>query len=152
SKVSEFRLLQNKIFMSLFLLLSIIAIAYVPAKANHVPHSVGILALICGLVVLIASFDRAYLFRNKAVIKLLTWFGSRSYSLYLAHIIIFRLSYEIFYQLSPLGYRMMTDDWYYLLAISIPLLVVASEISYHYIELPTRNYGLKLAAKINLND
>lgn len=148
TKIRDFKLLKNKIFMRLFLVLSIIGIAYIPAKPNYVPYSVGVLALICALLVLIASFDKSYLVSNKKLQTILVWFGSRSYSIYLIHIIVFRLSYEIFYQMTPVGYKIATNDWYYLLAISIPILVILTELSYRFVELPMRNYGLALASTI----
>lgn len=147
-KIEHSEIIKNKFFTTCIMLVAIFLMAYLPAKPNHILFSTGLVALVCAVLVLLASFNKNYLFFGNYLKKVLLWFGSRSYSLYLTHIIIFRLSYEIFYQITPAGYRFVVNDWYYLLAISIPLLGIMAEFSYRFIEMPTRNYGYRLAHSI----
>ncbi|MEQ1722733.1 MAG: hypothetical protein ABL930_06125, partial [Pseudobdellovibrio sp.] len=136
-----------KIFTTSFLFFSLLLIAYLPAKPHQIFISTGAVAVICASLVWIASFEKGYLFSSLWVKNILIWFGSRSYSIYLTHIIVFRLSYEIFYQLSPVGYKISPNQWPLLLLISKPILLMVSEFSYQFIEIPTRNFGVRLSKK-----
>lgn len=145
-QIKNIALFQNKIVMSFALFLSLWGMAFIPSEYNYVPFRTGLLALICAGLVFIASLEQDSIFNGKLIKKVLLWLGSRSYSLYLIHVIVYRLSYEIFYQLTPVGYKFQTTDIMILLAISIPILLVLSELSYRYIEVPTRALGVKLAS------
>lgn len=127
----------------LYVLCSLALVAYVPAKFNQYSYSTGILSLICSSLVFLAAFQKNYINFGKLANTVLLWLGSRSYSLYLTHIIIFRMSHEILYQISPSGYRVGPADWFNLLAICLPILILISEFSYRFIECPTKKLGYK---------
>lgn len=127
--------------------LSLAGMAYLPAKNNHITFSAGLVAMICAVLVWLASYNNEYLFKSGYLQKVLMWLGTRSYSLYLIHIIAYRFSYEIFYQLTPIGYRNTIDDSYILSAIAFPILFLCAEISYRYIEQPFRKLGLRIAER-----
>jgi peptidoglycan/LPS O-acetylase OafA/YrhL len=120
------------------------------ANATHPPGGVGwgLLALLCGGMVYVASFDRGYLMAEGWGRRALALVGSRSYSLYLVHMPVFALAREI-------GYRMWTPGWEHppaelamLLGLAVPMLLVASELSYRAVEVPWRRTGTRLAARI----
>lgn len=126
----------------------ILGMAYFPAKPNGVELGTGLVAIISALLVFLASYDGGYLFESSVLKKVLVWFGTRSYSLYLIHIIAYRFSYEILHQFTPTGYHFSINDSYWLLLIAIPLLLIVSEISFRLLEKPSRNVGLFLSSKI----
>lgn len=129
------------------LLFGVAGIAFLPAKLNQISIGTGLVALISAVLVWIASYNEGYLFNWGFAKRLLMWFGTRSYSLYLIHILAYRFSHEIFYQLSPVGYTPADADSYILAAIAFPLLAIAAELSYRFIEQPFRNLGRKLSSE-----
>ena len=121
--------------------------AILPATPNKILAGTGLLAVVCAVLVYLASCDQGYILKDGWLRKILVWMGSRSYSIYLIHIIAFRMSYEIMYQLTPTGFRFSPADSWRLAAIAYPLLVVVSELNYRFVEQPFRKYGLLLAKK-----
>lgn len=129
--------------------LCLAGMAILPATPNKVPAGTGLLALVCAVLVYLASCDQGYILKDSCLRKLLVWIGSRSYSIYLIHIIAFRMAYEIVYQLTPPGFRFSPSDSWLLVAIAFPLLVIASELNYRFVEQPFRKYGLLLAKRFS---
>lgn len=125
-----------------------VGMAILPATPNQIQVGTGLLAFICIILVYLASLDQGYILKDSWFRKILIWLGSRSYSIYLIHIITFRLSYEILYQFTPIGFRFSPKDSFSLMLIAYPLLFIISEINYRFIEQPFRKYGLRLAKKI----
>lgn len=105
----------------------------------------GLLALACMGLVFLASYERGYLFQDGIVKKLLVWFGARSYSYYLVHILAFRFSYEILHLFLSHDLPLTEPEAFYLVPIAVLTLGLLSEFSYRVIEVPCRAYGQKLA-------
>ncbi|OFZ28632.1 MAG: hypothetical protein A2622_05950 [Bdellovibrionales bacterium RIFCSPHIGHO2_01_FULL_40_29] len=124
---------------------AIFGMAFIPEYKNRIPLATTLLGFICLLLVFLASYDRGYLMKDSILRKILLWFGSRSYSLYLIHILCFRISYELLYQFSPVGYRISTADSTTVFIISYIMLFILSELNYRFLEIPLRNYGSKKA-------
>lgn len=150
-KKYEPKFLGNNLILRLsIIILSVFGMAYLPADPNQILIGTGLLGLICAVLVWLSSYDKGYLFGSTGMIKkIMVWLGTRSYSLYLIHVIVFRFTLEIFYQLTPVGYRPLPGDFYKLLAISIPILFIIGELSYRFIEQPFRKLGLKLVIGLN---
>lgn len=135
-------LMKNKYFALAALILSIFLMIYIPAPQNRISLSVGFLSIICGTLVWLASYQKNYInFEINIVRNIMSWLGSRSYSIYLSHIVAFRLSYEILYQFSDVGYSISEDSFLNLLFISVPLVFVFSEASYRIIEVPSKKWA-----------
>ena len=106
---------------------------------------IGAIALLCGLLVWIASYDRDYLLSNGPLKRLLVWVGARSYAIYLIHIPAFYLSRELCFRLGwDAGERPLS-----LLAISLVLIVVLSELNYRFVESPCRDLGSRLVKRLS---
>ena len=138
---------QNPWLKLIFIPLCLAAMAILPATPNKIQAGTGLLAVVCAGLVYLASLDQGYILKDSWFRKLLVWIGSRSYSIYLIHIIAFRLAYEIIYQLTPAGFRFSPADSWLLASIAFPLLFIASELNYRFVEQPFRKYGLLLAKK-----
>jgi peptidoglycan/LPS O-acetylase OafA/YrhL len=77
---------------------------------------------------------------------IILWIGTRSYSLYLAHMIAFLGSHEVLYRIYP----DVTPTTWLLIGYSIvgPILsILAAEGSYRFIEMPLREKGRLIAAR-----
>ncbi|MNL64466.1 hypothetical protein D3C87_1886840 [compost metagenome] len=61
--------------------------------------------------------------------------------------VIFSLTKEFVYQLSPVGHRLSPSDNLLLVGLAIPLLILVAELNYRFVETPFRNLGIRLAAK-----
>jgi peptidoglycan/LPS O-acetylase OafA/YrhL len=115
----------------------------------------GLEALVCGALVFAASFDRGYVIGGGSARRVLLWLGARSYSLYLVHMPMFALAREIAYRAGLVAQDssgMVIADNYYLvfavlLAIALPLLLLATNITYQWLEMPLRAHGSKIAAR-----
>ncbi len=128
----------------------IAAMSIFPATPNQIQVGTGLLALTCAALVYLASFDNSYIMPDNWFRRILVWLGSRSYSIYLIHIIAFRLSYEVMYQFTEPGFRFSPDDSWKLAAIAYPILFLFSELNYRFVEQPFRRYGLQLAQRFTL--
>jgi len=126
-----------------FLCIFIFGMMYLPAEKNNFAYSTGILALICSIMVWLSSYQKQYLFiwTPAWLSKILVWIGTRSYSIYLVHIIVFRFTWELAFLIYP---KMNPLNFYsslMLLSISVPTMIFVSDLSFKYIETPFRNYG-----------
>lgn len=132
--------LKRKVLTLLSSVVLMFLLAFIPAKSNNIPLNVGLLALVCAVLVWLASYDKGYFLpHNNYLNKILLWLGARSYSLYLVHIIAFRLSYELVHQI--LGQPISPDLFIYLLPVGLILTGIFSELSYRLIENPIRKWA-----------
>jgi peptidoglycan/LPS O-acetylase OafA/YrhL len=126
----------------------IIAMALIPAAPNGVPLPTSLLGVVCCLLVYLASYDRGYLMAPGFFRRGLVWLGGRSYSLYLTHVVLFRVAIELWYR--AIGNDVATADHIWPLTISALLLVfAASELNYRFVEQPLRRYGKRLVATLH---
>ncbi len=127
--------------------LLVVGMALLPATPNQIQAGTGLLALLCAFYVYLASLDAGYLFNDNWFRKILIWLGTRSYSIYLIHIIAYRFSYEVMYQFTEPGFRFSPANSSLLALIAFPLLFLVSELNYRFVEQPVRKYGIRLAKK-----
>jgi peptidoglycan/LPS O-acetylase OafA/YrhL len=114
-------------------------------------YRIGVIALLCALLVWIASYNRDYLMPRGLFKNLMTWVGSRSYGIYLIHIPAYLLVREVIFRLqeanlpSPAGHPVLT------LFIAFGLIALLSELNYRFIEMPMRNRGASLVQRLSLS-
>lgn len=126
----------------------VVMLAALPSKLQIVSFSTGSLALCCAVLVLIASYDRDYLWPRGFVKWVLVWIGSRSYSLYLTHLVCFALTRELWHRVSPAATRFDASYTWPFLATAIGLTVLFSELNFRLLEAPMRRHGRAVAAAI----
>lgn len=117
-------------------------------QLHLVSFQVGLIALISAALVFVASYDQDYLLPEGAVKRVMLWFGSRSYALYLIHIPAFFLTREIWFRIEPAG--TVFDGTFtlrYALTAGV-LLVTFAELNYRYVEVPLRRRGAGIAQRL----
>lgn len=118
----------------------------VPAEPAIVRFNTTLLAMVCGVMVWLASYETsAASNRNGPAARIMFWAASRSYSLYLAHMTVFGITREIWLRLSPPG---TIFDSHYTVRFGLTALVltvVAVELSYRLVETPARRHGIQIA-------
>ncbi|MCU3986863.1 acyltransferase family protein [Enterobacter mori] len=77
-------------------------------------------------------------------IKSMTIFGDSSYSIYLWHLVIYSFMLSISNKLYNVNYNMLFDTW---AIFAVPLVLLASVLSYKYIELPFIKLGHRICAQ-----
>ncbi|GLR38160.1 hypothetical protein GCM10011247_35580 [Pseudomonas plecoglossicida] len=117
------------------------------AKKEVVWFFNGLVALVSGLLVFVASYDKGYFARTGACSKVMAYLGERSYSMYLTHmlsILLVRETFVRFYGVLPKG-----GETPYILGIAaLALTLLLSEASYRFIESPLREKGRRVASKM----
>jgi hypothetical protein len=103
----------------------------------------GRIAVICGGLVLLASFDRDFVLPAGAVKSVMTWIGVRSYGLYLIHIPVFYFTREMWFRIEPPG--TVFDSAGRFIVTALVLLVAIAELNYRWIESPLRARGVDIA-------
>ncbi len=107
----------------------------------------GLEAVLCGLLVFAASFDRGYILNDGLVRRALVWIGARSYSLYLVHMPGYALAREIAFRAGLPGQEHGLAAVCLLLALAVPITVLAAVTTYRFIEQPLRAHGKMLALR-----
>ena len=110
--------------------------------------NIGLIALVAGVLVWVASYDRDYLARGLLPRRLMLWLGSRSYGIYLIHIPAFAASREIWFRLSPPGTVFDASFLRCLGATALVLLLSLSELNHRLVEQPLRRHGAVIAGRM----
>ena len=139
---------KSKLIINLLALFIIIGIMFLTSYFTRVPSDYGltIIAFLCSILVFIASFDANLLFPS-FITPILSFIGSRSYSLYLCHLFTFAIVREIYVKLFGIIPNQSWTTFMILAFIGIISAVTIANTSYVYFEVPLRNYGRKLADK-----
>ncbi|PZM07577.1 acyltransferase family protein [Rhizobium tubonense] len=136
-------LLNNRpasVFVIVALLFGLAAMA---GTMSLVPFFTGMIAIFSGLLVLIASYDKSYICRQRQLKALLLWVGSRSYALYLANLPIFFLNRYVY--LHILGWDHPTYPRVLFSAFTaLAMLILAAELNYRFVEMPLREKGKRI--------
>lgn len=138
-------LISHKKWSSYFVAISIIMLSATPRSGFY--FAAGGIALISGVLVLIASFNKNLIRGHHIASQALLWIGSRSFSLYLLHM-------PIYYFVTEMAYRISGFDEKYSSYIAykpqlgfaiIILLAIVTEANYRWIETPFRNIGKRFS-------
>jgi peptidoglycan/LPS O-acetylase OafA/YrhL len=109
---------------------------------------IGAIALLSAALVWLASYDRNFLWPDGAFKRLMIWFGTRSYAIYLIHIPAFFFTREIYYRLYPQQGDFGDSFFYPFVLTAAVLIVVLSELNYRLIECPLRERGKQIAQRL----
>lgn len=135
------------IALCVFAMLTLTLGALGAAEITLVPFSTGIVAVVSGLMVFIASFDKGYLVPFRWMDGIVEYLGSRTYTIYVVHIPAFLTAKEIWRHALP---GVAHFDSTYTLRFGLTglvLLIAFTEFNYRVIENPLRRYGARVAAE-----
>ncbi|CAI2418510.1 Uncharacterised protein [Serratia plymuthica] len=121
------------IFITLTILLAILT-----SPKPIVFFSVGLTALFSGIFVLIASININVFSSNMVIRKICDYIGSRSYSIYLTHIVMISVVKSIFFN-EHTDFSLYMELIY--ISLFLALTLIFSELNYRFIEVPFRKYG-----------
>ena len=134
--------------LALFVLL-LFALAVVGGPGmTIVSFSVGLVALISVVLVFFASYDQDYLMPRGPWKRVMLWFGSRSYALYLIHIPAFFFTRELWFRIEPPGTVFNGTFTLRLALTGFGLLLILAELNYRFVEVPLRRHGVRIAQRI----
>jgi len=146
-QLSEPRFLRHG-FLSIPLVgLCLLLLATVPASREVAPVSTGLLAIISGGLVLIASYDKNYILPPSRFKAAMVWLGSRSYSIYLIHVTCHSFIME-FKKSAGIAEGSMASVG--LTLACIPIILLLAEANYRLIETRFRRVGRHLADGFSL--
>ena len=139
------KFLRNPLLIwTLFSILTVL-LALIGASAWTVApdYSFTIAAVISGLLVLLASYERGFIPSGSSLIS---YIGSRSYAIYLVHLPVFLSVREIWTLLEP---HKAFDGTYTLrfFATGVVLILLFAEVNFRFIESPLRKYGRHVSEK-----
>jgi peptidoglycan/LPS O-acetylase OafA/YrhL len=146
-QLSEPRFLRHGCFSLPLVGLCVLLLAMVPASREVAPVSTGLLAIISGVLVLIASYDKNYILPPSRFKTALVWLGSRSYSIYLIHVTCHSFIMEL-KRSAGITEGSMTSVG--LTLACLPLILLVAEANYRWIETRFRRIGQRLAENFSL--
>jgi peptidoglycan/LPS O-acetylase OafA/YrhL len=113
---------------------------------NIVNFYQGVVAVLAGILVWAASYDRGYLWREGFSRRVMEAIAARSYSLYLVHIPVYFAAHELWFRL----YSMLNPSRLQAAAVvGLALAAVAcvAELNHRLLEKPLRERGKRIAAE-----
>ncbi|NOR69585.1 MAG: acyltransferase family protein [Methylomarinum sp.] len=122
---------------------SLLASLFMVAKSEVVWFYNGLVVLVAGGLVFIASFGKGYFLNDGLMRRALVFIGDRSYSIYLTHMVSFVFVKELFYR-----FELHSREGYWAICLAVTSLVcilIFSEFSYRIIEQPLRRKGRLIA-------
>lgn len=121
----------------------------VPAEPAVVRFNTTLLALVCGVMVWLASYDAQPASTHTHLGKrCVLWIASRSYCLYLAHMTVFGITRELWLRFSPPGTVFNSHHTLRFTLTALVLTPLLVELSYRLIETPGRVRGVRLAREM----
>lgn len=140
--------MRRKMVALAVLLVAVFLIAFIPSPMGVVRFSTGLLTLVCGFLVFVASFGRDYIVPAGPVRGLLVALGARSYAIYLVHLPVFVLTREIWFRLAPQGTQFHANYTLRFLLTAAVLLALFVELNFRFIEKPLRARGKRIARRM----
>ena len=144
----EPKLLANGAIAGIVLFCGLAGLFRLAGPGNAAPAFViGAIAAISAVLVWIASYDRNYLCPDWGR-GLVSYVGSRSYALYVAHVPVFNCSAALAHYVFTPSFHPFTGagDWY-ALAVVGPMLLASTELTYRCVEQPLRRIGARLTSR-----
>jgi len=117
------------------------------APKIHALSSVAAIAVICAVLVFLASYNRGYTFGNSQFSNAMVAVGARSYSLYVIHVPVFFFTSNTISKLTTGFDNIVLINLLSFLA-SMSLLVGFAELNYRCLEIPIRDKGRKIAKQM----
>jgi peptidoglycan/LPS O-acetylase OafA/YrhL len=114
------------------------------------PYGVAVVALLCACIVLLAIPDQGAYALGKRYRSLMLYLGSRSYALYLCHLVIYKTLRDLSGHFLPdSGTESGTLAFSLALAaVATALTLMCAELTYRRIEVPIRARGRELAGRL----
>jgi peptidoglycan/LPS O-acetylase OafA/YrhL len=134
------RLLESKTFCAGAFMIALLLLALLSSPQPLLSFSVGITAVVSGFLVLLASYNRGCFSSHPAVRVFCDYIGSRSYSIYLTHVVALALTKILFFSAAT-RYDGLHTALYLTFFLTATLLM--SEFNYRIIEMPLRALGRK---------
>jgi peptidoglycan/LPS O-acetylase OafA/YrhL len=106
-----------------------------------VPFTTGLVAILAGVLVWLASYDRGYLLPDGVLKRMLAWAGSRALGLYLAHIPAFLATREIWFRLHPGSLSEQPPHQLRFVVTGLALVVLLGELGHRLLEAPLARLG-----------
>jgi peptidoglycan/LPS O-acetylase OafA/YrhL len=107
----------------------------------------GLSAVLCGVLVYVASLDLGCLVKQGWPRRALAWAGGRAYAVTLVHLPAFALTRELYAQLRGPIYVVTTQLAAHFLVTGIALTLVLAELTWRFVEAPARRHGRALALR-----
>ena len=114
------------------------------------PYGVAVVALVCAAIVWLASYDRDVFSTGKRYNAVMLYLGSRSYSLYLSHLVVF-LTIKDFFDEYGLGVAQGGGPVAVnalLITAGVGLSLLGAEMTYRLVESVLRARGRVIAARL----
>jgi peptidoglycan/LPS O-acetylase OafA/YrhL len=138
-------------WLVLLLIAGMIAfLARLTAPNPPLPFAMGLTAVGSALLVWIASYNNNYLTANSAIAAFCNYIGSRSYAIYLTHVIALSLVRHWFFSQPGNPVPTPFDGGYtvFYITMFVAITLLFSEFNYRYIENPMRKHGEKLSRNL----
>lgn len=142
-------------YFAAFLL--IIGVVALPVVADRVwgvftmrSYGISLIAIIGGLVVLLASIEFWPINPNSSWVKVFLYFGSRSYGIYIIHLIVFFIVGRFGAIYDP-GFIEPASQYFFdwvLVIGSVGLTLFLAELNYRYVERPWREKGRVISGRM----
>ncbi len=120
-------------------------LAALPASRELARFSTGLIAIVSGVLVLVASYDRNYILRPSRLKTVLVWLGTRSYSIYVIHAIGHAFMLECKRSLGVPEGGVASE---LITLASLPFILALSELNYRLVEARFRRVGRRLAGRL----
>ncbi len=120
------------------------------AAAHHALGSIswGLLPLLSGALVYLASLDKGLVMPPGATRRVALWVGARSYSLYLVHLPCYALVQEIEWRVWGRAWTHPAREALWMLAAAWPLAFITADLTHRWLEMPLRVAGLRLSLRL----
>ncbi len=139
-------LLASPLLRLVFLVMAVLLLgtlgSALPAPIGTVTS--GLVAVLSGALVYAASLGRGYVMQPGWWRACFVWLGSRSYAVYLTHMIAFALTHEVYVRYHPVIFVITDQMAAIFLAAGLGLTVLFAELNYRFVETPGRRYGRRL--------
>lgn len=137
-KINPKKLISSHITFTFIYLSLIFILVLSPTYFKN--YGSGFVALASAFLVWLASYNTGNI-NSFGLEKPITWLGKHSYAIYLIHLVIIRLLFEIAFFLNAKTNILLIDFKYTAITISIITTLFISHLNYKYIENPLRKQG-----------
>lgn len=109
---------------------------------------IALIAVLCTILVWIASYGRGYICAEGPLKTVLMWIGSRSYAIYLVHVPVYFLVRESYWRMGFAGNPPPAYSSLIYATTAMLLIALLAEANYRWVEKPLRSIGVRIANRI----